>query len=361
MERPATQTSGTVSAQFRLTLSITPGNAREFDLWRSGISPLYAVDTPHARARSSFGAELTSYQFGDVAVGYGHSSAATFERSAQTIARSGLDSFGLVVYSEGGCALDVEGRAEEVQVGDVCILDMTRASTLRAPDYSSLSIILPRALIEPDLADPDALHGRILRRSNPLNTMLVSHLRTLLAEAPALGLAEAGAAARGTAALIAAFAGASSHGRDTVARFATTQSLQVARRIIEENIDNADLGTDFICRRLGVSRAKLYRLFEPIGGISQYIQQRRLRRAYQDITDPRYAQDRVGAIAARYGFSSVSVFSRAFRQTYGVSPSQLRGVLWRNGTANLAHPGDSGFEAMSRWLLGMEATRRLDG
>jgi AraC-like DNA-binding protein len=356
MERSARQGLGTLPASFCLTLSVAPGNARDFDLWRSGLSPIYTMDAPNARARSSFGSEMTAYQFDDVAIASGKSSAATYERTAETIGRSGVDYIGALVYTDGGCALDIEGRADEVHVGDVCFLDMTRASTLRSPAHNDLSIILPRRLVEPNLADPDGLHGRILRRSSPLNTMLVSHLRAFEAEAPTLGLSEARAAARATAALIATFAGNSAEGRETVARFAETHILQIARRIIDANINKPDLRTDFICRQLGVSRAKLYRLFEPIGGISQFIRQRRLKRAYQDIADPRRAQEHIGAIAARYGFSSVSVFSRAFRQTYSVSPSELRDGVRRTGNVDVSHPGDSPFEAMKQWLLGAEAS-----
>lgn len=354
MERPATQLRGQMPAQFRLSLSVTPGNAREFDLWRAGMSPLYELDAPDIRTRAFFGAEMTSYQIGDVAIASGHSSAANFQRTSRTIARSGLDNICLVVYSDGGCALDVEGRSAEVHVGDVCILDMTRPGVLRMPNYSSMSVVLPRALLAPYLADIDSLHGQILQRSTPLNAMLVSHLRTLLAEAPALTQQNAHAAAHGTAALIAAFAGASADGRGKIVQAAAPHALQVARQIIEANIHNPELGPDFIGRRLGVSRAKLYRLFEPIGGVSHYIQQRRLQRAYRHIIDPAYANERVGEVAARYGFSSVSVFSRAFRQTYGVPPSEFRAASWRTDTADVGLHGDSASQTMARWLLGAE-------
>ena len=133
--RSATQACGTVPAQFRLALSVTPGNAREFELWRSGMSPLFALDAPDARARSSYGAEMTSYLFGDVAVSSGWSSAAVYERTTQTIARGEVDNICLTVYSDGGCALDGEGRSDDVRIGDVFITDMTRTCTARAPAH----------------------------------------------------------------------------------------------------------------------------------------------------------------------------------------------------------------------------------
>lgn len=357
MEPSETQRRGTLPAPFRLSLLVTPGNAHEFDLWRCGYAPIYAADASHVRARSSFGAEMTGYLFGDVGIASDRSSAAVFERTTQTIARSGIDNISLLVYTAGGCALDMEGRATELHVGDVCIFDMTRRSTVRAPDHANLAIVLPRALLAPHVADIDGLHGLILRRSTPLNAMLVNHMQTFFAEAPTLSLSDSRVAAAGTAALVAAFAGPSADGRDTIAQTAAAASLQAARRIIEANLHDPDLGPEFVCRQLGMSRAKLYRLFEPIGGVSHYIQQRRIARAYRIITDPAHARERVGAIAARCGFSNASVFSRAFRQAFGMSPAELRDAVGRAETADIGLAGDSAFETMRRWLLGMDAAR----
>jgi hypothetical protein len=66
------------------------------------------------------------------------SSAATFKRTTQTIARSGLDNICLVVHLDGGCNLDIEGRSTEVHPGDILILDLTRRCAILAPDYKSL-------------------------------------------------------------------------------------------------------------------------------------------------------------------------------------------------------------------------------
>jgi AraC-like DNA-binding protein len=341
-------------SQFRLDLSVTPGNAREFNLWRSGMSPLFEMDAADIAARSSFGAQLTSYQFADVAIVSGYSSAARFQRTAPMIARNGIDNISLLVYAEGGCALDAEGRASEVHPGDVCFLDLSRPIALRAPSYESLTLMLPRAALESQIADLDSLHGRVLQKNSPLNAMLVGHLRTLFAEAPMLSAADGRAAANGTAALIAAFAGPSDKGRDAMARSESATSLLTFRRFIETNLHNPELGPEFICRKLGVSRAKLYRAFEPMGGVSSYIHQRRLARACQMITDPAHAHERVSAIAARCGFGNVSVFSRAFRQAYGMPPTELRGALERTELTDVVFSGEAGFGTMSRWLLGLD-------
>jgi hypothetical protein len=66
-----------------------------------------------------------------------------------------------------------------VHPDDVFFLDLTRRCTIRSPDYKSLSIVLPRVLLEPLLPNLDSLHGLVVSRSNPLNTILVNHLQIL--------------------------------------------------------------------------------------------------------------------------------------------------------------------------------------
>lgn len=343
-----------VPSQFRLDLSVKPGNAHEFDLWRSGMSPLFAMDAPDAEARSSFGAQLTSYQFADVAIVSGRSSAATFQRTAQNIARSGIDNIALLVYAEGGCALGLNGRAAEVHAGDVCFLDLSRPIAIKAADYESLTLVLPRTALQQHIADLDGLHGQILKKTSPLNAMLVEHLRTLFATAPLLDSTDGRAAANGTAALIAAFAGPSANGRDTIAQSKSLTSLNTIRQFIEANLHELDLGPDFICRQLGISRAKLYRVFEPMDGVSHYILQRRLTLAQHLIANPANAHHRIGAIAARCGFANISVFNRSFRQSYGMSPTELLRASESAEPADVRFFGERGFETMSRWLLGLD-------
>jgi AraC-like DNA-binding protein len=342
-------------SQFRVDVSVTRGNAREFELWRDGLRPLFTVDALDATSRSSFAIEATSYQFSDVAIVSGRSSAARFERTPLTIARGALDHISLLIYTEGGCALDIEGRSTEIQAGDVCFIDLSRPVTLRAPNYASLTLILPRATLQPYVADLDALHGQILRRSHPLNAMLVSHLQALFAAAPALNAADGAAAAKGTAALIAAFAGASDDGRDVIARSQSAATLLTFRRHIDKHLDDLDLGPDSLCQRFGVSRATLFRAFEPMGGVRRHILQRRLARARRLITDPTGGHRRVGSIALQCGFGNASVFSRAFQRAFGVSPTALRAAAGSGEFSEAAFSGDQGFASMGRWLLGLDS------
>jgi AraC-like DNA-binding protein len=135
-------------------------------------------------------------------------------------------------------------------------------------------------------------------------------------------------------------------------------SLRTLRRVIEDNLDNPELGPNFLMRHVGVSRATLCRLFEPLGGVRSYIQQRRLMRAFQAICDTACHKERIGVIARRCGFTGDAVFSRAFRNAYGVSPSEVR-ITARDVYADALSSNETAaasFSAVNRWLLGIDAS-----
>jgi len=76
--------------------------------------------------------------------------------------------------------------------------------------------------------------------------------------------------------------------------------------------------------RTGYSRRNLQLAFQQRFGCGpiQWVRQQRLEQARQDLLNPS-ADDSVAAIANRYGFSSLAVFSRDFRGRFGIPPSQL--------------------------------------
>lgn len=99
--------------------------------------------------------------------------------------------------------------------------------------------------------------------------------------------------------------------------------LRMARRLIESNLKSPDLGVDLLCGHFRISRSSMYRLFEPLGGVANYIRERRLDR----IHDPLVSTERrqyLERLASGFGFSNSSHFSRAFREQYGYSPREAR-------------------------------------
>jgi AraC-like DNA-binding protein len=131
--------------------------------------------------------------------------------------------------------------------------------------------------------------------------------------------------------------------------------LERARRYIRANLCNPELDAEGILQDLGISRSRLYRLFETSGGVMRYVQRRRLKAAHEALTHPDDHR-RILDIAENYCFGDAAEFSRAFRREFGYSPSDAR--------AGIAHGagGRTRAETASAPTQGLNVLlRRLQG
>jgi len=104
--------------------------------------------------------------------------------------------------------------------------------------------------------------------------------------------------------------------------------VERASRIITQKLNDRNLTPDTLCRDLGVSRSRLYRIFEFSGGVSNYIRRERLlktRDILMDISDGRS----ISSIAEDWGFTDPSAYSRVFRKEFGITPKEARMAGWR--------------------------------
>jgi AraC-like DNA-binding protein len=57
---------------------------------------------------------------------------------------------------------------------------------------------------------------------------------------------------------------------------------------------------------------------------TQFVLSERLARAHRLLSDPRFADRTIAALALEAGFGDLSYFNRAFRRRYGAAPSDVR-------------------------------------
>ncbi|WP_453998824.1 helix-turn-helix domain-containing protein [Afipia felis] len=120
--------------------------------------------------------------------------------------------------------------------------------------------------------------------------------------------------------------------------------LARARRLIDARLADLDFNSETVCATLGVSRSRLYRIFQPFGGVACYIRKQRLSRTRNALSDAADTRS-ISRIAEQWGFTDASGYSRAFRREFGMSPRQARDRAWiDNGYSlrqrRLARSGD---------------------
>ena len=93
--------------------------------------------------------------------------------------------------------------------------------------------------------------------------------------------------------------------------------------IITQNMDNSDFSIEDIANSLGMSRSVFFRKLKSITGLSpiEFLKQMRMKRAVQLLESGDYI---VSEIAYLVGFNDAHYFSKCFKQTFHISPTEYK-------------------------------------
>ena len=100
-----------------------------------------------------------------------------------------------------------------------------------------------------------------------------------------------------------------------------------AERYIDQHLHDCTLTPSRVAGHLNISVRQVGRLFEPTGSSpARFIHERRLLKAREQLTLPQYRQVKIADLAYLWGFSSHAHFARAFRDYFGMTPSEARAM-----------------------------------
>ena len=90
---------------------------------------------------------------------------------------------------------------------------------------------------------------------------------------------------------------------------------------------HGEITTTQLCEYFNISKSTVYRIFKDYGGVKKYILLARLRHCYLDLYHADASKDKIKDIFENWGFHDASSFSRAFKNTFKLMPTD---VLKRN-------------------------------
>lgn len=323
-------------------------SAERFDAWRELISPVFDLELLDQGASRACAADVDMVHLGELLIsrirlgGIGQRGV----RAARKIRRDFLDHYVVEVYVDGSCVGEAGGGAFDLAVGGVGILDLGQPLAMQSTLSESVAITIPRAILDRRLPDAARLHGTVLR--DGIGSLLGEYVCSLYRHLPHLSATEAARVSHATLSMIAACLAPVSANLARAQGPVGAVLLERAKRYIGQNLESSDLSVEQICAALRISRSHLYRAFELHGGVAGYILACRLSAARAALLDPADGR-RVSALAYDHGFASAAHFSRAFRQHFGLTPSEAR----ERGRAGAMH-GDAGVSssgaAIEDWL-----------
>lgn len=97
--------------------------------------------------------------------------------------------------------------------------------------------------------------------------------------------------------------------------------MQRVMKVLNENISNPELTVDFIAQEVGISRVHLYRKLKEITNQTskEFVRNIRLAKAAEMLKQKKHS---IAELSEAVGYNSPSAFSTAFKELYGVSPSE---------------------------------------
>ena len=296
-----------------------------FPVWKESISVIFDVDWADSHLPNGFDARLVSAHLGHLLLVETTSAGQAFNRPENRIRQDGIDHCLIQIYLEGSTRGIWGDKTHSVaRPGDVLFLDTAQTVRSETSDFRNLTLLVPRTLLVPHLGTPESFHGCILPRDSAPGRLLGEHLRLLWELVKTTPAMEAQIIGLGLLDLIGRyFGGVYPKGNHEDSPRMNLAVREMIRIHIEQVLELPVLSADYLSGRFGLSRSSLYNLFKPLGGISGYIQNRRLLRAHVCLLSTEPQARNITDMALRMGFSDLSHFSRAFRKKFGYSPSEV--------------------------------------
>ena len=301
----------TTSAVERFSTRLVPPQQRHL-FWREVVADAFPGMT--AYAAEGIRADLSRWSLGEVGLARARSERAHISRIA-----TGDGSRNLIfhVQRRGRTTLIHGDEATTAGVGDIVIADDARPYAVEISECNDCLILqVPMAMLGADVAQLD-LHGRLLSLSDPNVAFLNHMLEGLWCQREMFDQID-----EGIGGLLADAARiACSRGALRTPEYGDASPVEFALR----NLGDPALGTAMICGATGLSARAVQKAFVRRAAVTPtaFITARRLARAADLLAcaDGRSITD----IAFEVGFSDSAFFSRCFRRSYGVAPSQWRG------------------------------------
>ena len=277
--------------------------------------------------REHFTSETSIAVLPGVIIGHGRHSASTAIRTRNHAAECSDDVMFHIPLSGGGTISQIGGEEQVLRPGFVYADPGDVPGTVRfgGQHMEGIYVSIPRAHLTKAATGLDA----VLRRSAPLTPpwrLFLTYARSLHTELPALAAEEAAQCIAHVQDLALMALGATREATEIAAgRGVRAARLKEVKRQIEQNLLSSALSADSVASRLGLSARYVRALFEREGtSFRDYVASQRLARAYRMLSDPTLRHLNIAQIAMEAGFGDLSWFNIRFKQTYGMTPRDVR-------------------------------------
>ncbi|RQR24001.1 AraC family transcriptional regulator [Burkholderia sp. Bp9143] len=296
--------------------------------WRDRVGHLVDVLPSRSDLERPFQASIDRFQVGELVLTDCRSDLMVLDRSLARISTDRVRDFVFHVFLEGGVdnvAVRTSHRSPTPAPARILALDMNQPFRMQRLACRVITFFVPGALVQEVFPDPEAIHGRVLDGTMPLERLIVEHVTALSQTITRMQAPEADDAIRAAGRLLVAAFGRQARLSGDARAAARAAMFGQIRRYIRAHLTEDALSPESVLAAFQFPRPTLYRLFQHEGGVGAYIRHLRLRHAADELI--RYPHVAVAEIAYGFGFKSASDFTRAFRRAYDMAPQDFRALV----------------------------------
>ncbi|WP_244466846.1 helix-turn-helix domain-containing protein [Devosia geojensis] len=292
----------------------------QFAAWRASWAAAFDL-TELESGPKTFSGRQKVWDLGGLAFSRVHTDELAFAGLAGHVRREPLDHWLLTLFVNGRSTTLADNDRLDGRTGAVQLHPLGRVFEGTVSQSDILMLFVPRDLCREMTHVLDA--AAFSRLEGAMGRIFADYMVSLARRLPRLEASDASQVVATTRAMLLACVAPSPDRLEEAGNMIANVLLERARRYIQANLHDPELGARGLLRELGVSRSRLYRLFEPSGGVMHYIQRRRLLAAHSMLADANNRR-RIFEIAESCCFADGADFSRAFRREFGCSPSDVR-------------------------------------
>ena len=332
MMRPPTHPfHNSASCDYHFCTGIYP-QEEQFERLRTEVAHFKTLNLlPGAHAKMGFQAQLSGWTVGAIRIWQTRSQGLAFARTLIDVAARQQDGWALILRNRGWGILHGPNTTRKLHPGQLELRKLDRPYHGYISEADMTVFYLQRDMFH----GCEGLFDQIAEAptQSAFHPLLARYMRMTLAQLDKVKEPEKAQLEKSIIGMIRACITLGADDRKLAERHIKTTKLEVAKRYIDANIMDMRLSMEHVRLHIAVSRRHLYELFEEEGGIFNYMKRKRFLAAYNMLANPKETL-RITDIAEMFGYAEASGFSKAFKQEFGCSPSDVRAVAGSNRSEN---------------------------
>ena len=305
----------------------SPVRASSPDMWNNLLSDIFGSIRAEPRSNEKFRASLAAVSIGDVSMIQCKSRAANVFHRPQDMPPGSKNDFLIKVQMQGNSTIRLRDSELALRTGDYMICDNSQPYCLAFEEETTIiSIPVAETYLRRFSPFPNDVAFLPVDGSNPIHRVSYDYLHSLwrndvneMSEFAKSKLAE-------TFLELAVLSIADQHRLITPSKPGHRELYQRCCNYIDQSFVDEDLTPAQIAKANGISLRLLQTTFaEQNTSVRQFLTARRLQEAMHILETPIYQSRSISEIAYSAGFKNLATFSRAFKEHFGKSPSDVRG------------------------------------